>query len=45
MLKSTDLKNESEMSRVKVLSEALPYIQKFTGRKIVVKYGGAAMRD
>ena len=45
MLKSADLKNYSEISRVKVLSEALPYIQKFAGCKIVVKYGGAAMKD
>ena len=29
--------------RVSVLSEALPYIQRFSGRTIVVKYGGAAM--
>ena len=28
-----------------VLTEALPYIQKFTGRTIVVKYGGNAMGD
>jgi acetylglutamate kinase len=28
---------------VSVLSEALPYIQRFAGRRIVVKYGGAAM--
>lgn len=26
-----------------VLSEALPYIQRFAGRRVVVKYGGAAM--
>ncbi|MGF1512262.1 MAG: acetylglutamate kinase [Elainellaceae cyanobacterium] len=32
-------------SRVQVLSEALPYIQRFTGRTVVVKYGGAAMKD
>lgn len=31
--------------RVQVLSEALPYIQAFTGRTIVIKYGGAAMKD
>jgi len=36
---------ESEATRVRVLSEALPYIQKFAGRTIVVKYGGAAMKD
>jgi acetylglutamate kinase len=29
--------------RVSVLSEALPYIQRFAGRRVVVKYGGAAM--
>ena len=28
-----------------VLSEALPYIQQFTDRTVVVKYGGAAMKD
>ena len=29
----------------KVLSEALPYIQRFTGKTIVVKFGGNAMID
>lgn len=29
----------------KVLTEALPYIQRYTGRTIVVKYGGNAMID
>jgi acetylglutamate kinase len=28
-----------------VLSEALPYIQRFTGKTIVIKYGGNAMVD
>jgi acetylglutamate kinase len=36
---------EKEATRVRVLSEALPYIQKFAGRTIVIKYGGAAMKD
>jgi len=36
---------KSEETRVRILSEALPYIQKFRGRTIVVKYGGAAMKD
>lgn len=31
--------------RVKVLSEALPYIQKFSSRIVVIKYGGAAMTN
>jgi acetylglutamate kinase len=37
--------SHEDATRVRVLSEALPYIQKFTGRTVVVKYGGAAMKD
>ncbi|AGY59344.1 acetylglutamate kinase [Gloeobacter kilaueensis] len=33
----------SPVDRVQVLAEALPYIQRFSGKTIVVKYGGAAM--
>lgn len=36
---------ETDVDRVRILSEALPYIQKFRGRTVVVKYGGAAMKD
>lgn len=35
----------SELQRVSVLSEALPYLQRFAEKTIVVKYGGAAMKD
>ena len=31
--------------RVSVLAEALPYLQRFAGQTVVVKYGGAAMTD
>ena len=31
--------------RVSVLAEALPYLQRFAGQTIVVKYGGAAMTN
>jgi acetylglutamate kinase len=30
---------------IKTLLEALPYIREFHGRTVVIKYGGAAMRD
>ena len=30
---------------VEVLSEALPYIQQFSGKTVVVKYGGNAMTE
>ena len=33
----------SHVQQAKTLVEALPYIQKFTGKTIVVKYGGNAM--
>jgi acetylglutamate kinase len=31
--------------RIETLLEALPYIRDFHGRTVVIKYGGAAMRD
>ncbi len=37
--------NLDASARVRVLSESLPYIQEFSGRTVVVKYGGAAMKD
>ena len=31
--------------RAKILAEALPYIRRFSGKTMVVKYGGNAMKD
>ena len=31
--------------KAKILAEALPYIQRFHGKTIVIKYGGNAMTD
>ncbi|HQU15758.1 MAG: acetylglutamate kinase [Chromatiales bacterium 21-64-14] len=39
------LSSESAMNVARVLTEALPYIQRFTGRTVVIKYGGNAMVD
>jgi acetylglutamate kinase len=39
------LNAESAMNVARVLSEALPYIRRFTGKTIVIKYGGNAMVD
>jgi acetylglutamate kinase len=36
---------EQLSARVGTLLEALPYIRQFHGRTVVIKYGGAAMRD
>lgn len=32
-------------SRARVLTEALPYIRRYIGRILVIKYGGSAMQD
>ncbi|UTF59228.1 acetylglutamate kinase [Gilvimarinus sp. DA14] len=39
------LDRDAAMNIAKVLTEALPYIQRFTGKTIVVKFGGNAMVD
>jgi len=36
---------DTAMNIARVLTEALPYIQRFTGKTIVIKYGGNAMVD
>jgi acetylglutamate kinase len=36
---------EAALGKAKVLSEALPYIRRFSGKTIVVKYGGNAMTE
>ena len=40
---TSELKNAAAIA--KVLTEALPYIQRFNGKTIVIKYGGNAMVD
>ncbi len=35
----------SALEKAEILVEALPYIKEFYGKKVVVKYGGAAMID
>lgn len=45
MIGENEYIRETEATRVRVLSEALPYIQQFIGRTVVIKYGGAAMKD
>ncbi len=45
MVNDSEYIRQDEATRVRVLSEALPYIQQFAGRTIVIKYGGAAMKD
>ncbi|RUM52568.1 MAG: acetylglutamate kinase, partial [Marinomonas sp.] len=36
---------ESALDVAQVLSESLPYIQRFAGKTLVIKYGGNAMTD
>lgn len=39
------LSRKDAMNTANVLSEALPYIQQFSGKTVVIKYGGNAMID
>ncbi|HZJ29123.1 MAG TPA: acetylglutamate kinase, partial [Solirubrobacterales bacterium] len=39
------MKPDKAQSNIETLLEALPYIREFHGRTVVIKYGGAAMRD
>ena len=41
----TDMYKEKYLHKAEVLIEALPYIQQFNRKIIVVKYGGSAMAD
>ncbi len=45
MVNENESIQRADATRVQVLSEALPYIQQLAGRTVVVKYGGAAMKD
>lgn len=42
---TTDLTNVAPQIKAEILAEALPYIRKFHGKTIVVKYGGNAMTE
>lgn len=39
------MRHQEEIRKAGVLVEALPYIRRFRGHKVVVKYGGHAMTD
>ena len=41
----TDAAPLTATQKAQVLSEALPYIRRFHGRTVVIKYGGNAMTD
>jgi acetylglutamate kinase len=40
-----DARRRTAAGKAEVLAEALPYIRRFWGKVVVVKYGGAAMAD
>src|SRR5437868_13584449 len=42
-LSSSTVQNPQAAEKARILAEALPYIQRFHGKTIVVKYGGNAM--
>jgi acetylglutamate kinase len=42
---NTDPRRASAHEKAAILAEALPYIREFSGRTVVIKYGGHAMDD
>ena len=40
-----DLSNIAPREKAEILAQALPYIRKFHGKTLVIKYGGNAMTD
>ena len=40
-----DLSQISSRDKAEILAQALPYIRKFHGKTMVIKYGGNAMTD
>lgn len=44
-MRGTLLEMVTSEHHAEVLNQALPYIQKFSGKTFVVKYGGSAMKD
>ena len=40
-----DLSHIGPRDKAEILAQALPYIRKFHGKTIVIKYGGNAMTD
>jgi acetylglutamate kinase len=44
-MENADQISQVEQTRAQVLTEALPYIRRFRGAMLVIKYGGAAMVD
>ena len=45
-MKRIDLKRRAEwLSKAGILTEALPYMRRYNGRTVVIKYGGHAMGD
>ena len=42
---TTSMKREAALDQARLLAEALPFMQRYENKTIVVKYGGAAMGD
>ena len=45
MVKISSTKNKEWVNQASILSQALPFMQRYTGKNITIKYGGAAMGD
>ena len=43
MVKVSKSNNKEWINQASILSQALPFMQRYTGKNITIKYGGAAM--
>ena len=43
MIKVSKSKNSDFLNQTSILSQALPFMQKYTGRNVTIKFGGSAM--
>jgi len=44
-MKATDTRARDAHAKAAILADALPYIREFSGKTVVIKYGGHAMED
>ena len=45
MVKISSTNNKEWVKQASILSQALPFMQRYTGKNITIKYGGAAMGE
>ena len=45
MIKISQTKNNDWLNQTSILSQALPFMQRYAGKNITIKFGGSAMGE